>query len=267
MPAPPVGDWVSDLHQEWQQSDHPQLQAGHPEAFIGQLGEHDLQRARAGYYGLMTHIDHQIKRFIDHLIHHDLYQNTVICFISDHGEMLGDHHMLRKGYPYDGSARVPCILVDPTDGQVQTGSVRDEVLELRDVMPSLLDIADLDIPADLDGQSVLPLIRGQSPDWRDALRGEHVLFGESIQWMSNGHEKYIWFSKSGREQYFNLDDDPQELHNLAASPSHASRLDYWRQRLIEELADRDEQFSDGRQLLVDRPVNATLSSVLSAQET
>ncbi|MAS33665.1 MAG: arylsulfatase [Anaerolineaceae bacterium] len=263
MPDPPVGDWVTELHSEWRQRNNPPLGAGHPEAFIGQLSEVNLRRARAGYYGLMTHIDHQIKRLIDHLIHHNLYDNTVICFVSDHGEMMGDHHMLRKGYPYMGSIRIPFIYVDPTDDRIPTGTVRDEVVELRDVMPSLLDSAGLEIPDTLDGQSILPRIHGQSSKWRDALHGEHILFGESIQWLTNGREKYIWSSKTGREQFFNLDDDPQETRNLAGQPVVAPRLNDWRQRLIEALSDRDEQFTDGHQLLVDQPVQATLPSILS----
>ena len=262
MPAPPVGDWVNDVQQDWQQRGSLHLQAGHPEGYAGPLPPQALQRARAGYYGLMTHIDHQIKRVIDHLVHLDLYDNTVICFVSDHGEMLGDHNLLRKGYPYMGSIRIPFIYVDPTDELIPTGTVRDEVVELRDVMPSLLDSAGLDTPDKLDGQSFLPLIQGQSHAWRDTLHGEHILFGESLQWMTNGHEKYIWSSKTGREQYFNLDEDPQEICDLAGNPSVAPKLNYWRQRLIEELSGRGGQFTDGRQLLVGQPVQATLSSVL-----
>lgn len=261
MPPPPVGDWVEELHAHWRQTNNLYLQPHHPEAFMGELPDEALQRARAGYYGHMTHIDHQIKRFIMHLTHYDLSQNTVICFISDHGEMLGDHHLLRKGYPYTGSIRVPCIYVDPTDEQLTPGSVQKEVIELRDIMPALLDSAGLSIPDHIDGCSFRPLIHHQSDHWRDALHGEHILFGESIQWMTDGHEKYVWMSGSGREQFFNLDADPQELHDLKHDPAYTGRLSYWRQRLIAELMGREEQFVDANGLVINQPVKPTLKSV------
>jgi len=80
-----------------------------------------------------------------------------------------------------------------------------------------------------------------------------------MQWVTDGHQKYIWFSGSGREQLFDLDADPQELHDLAAEPSAAGRLADWRQALIRELAGREEGFTDGQQLIVGRPVRPCLS--------
>lgn len=260
MPAPPVGNWVDSQLERWRQVNTPYVQPNHPEAFFGKLSDENLQRARAGYYGHMTHIDHQIKRFITHLGHHDLYNNTVICFVSDHGEMMGDHHLLRKGYPYMGSSRVPFILVDPQNPHISGGTVRKEVVELRDVMPTLLDSAGLCVPDSIDGKSVLPLVEGKTDEWRDALHSEHIMFGESLQWLTSEREKYIWSSKSGEEQYFDLENDPQETRNLAHDPAYASRVAYWRQRLIEALMGREEQFTDGTRLFTGRPVRPTLQS-------
>ena len=104
---------------------------------------------------------------------------TYICFTSDHGEMMGDHHLFRKGYPYEGSARVPLILRGPRDSGIRRQAVRNEVVELRDIMPTLLDCAGLPIPASVEGRSVLPLARGEAPDWRPYLHGEHTILGQS----------------------------------------------------------------------------------------
>ena len=108
MPDPPIGDWV-DLFAD---RDDPHR----PDAPIGRMDPRVLHRARAGYYGHMSHIDHQLNRFLEVLQEFRLRENTTICFVSDHGELLGDHHRFRKSLPYEGSARVPLLLQGPAGG-------------------------------------------------------------------------------------------------------------------------------------------------------
>lgn len=249
MPAVPVGHWA-EIYNRYA-SPHS------PECFVGDVAPERLRRARAGYYGNITHIDHQINRFMEMLREHGLGENTYICFTSDHGEEMGDHHLFRKGYPYEGSARVPLIFSGPRGSGI-THRVCDEVVELRDIMPTLLDCAGLPVPESVEGRSLLPCIRGEHTPWRDYVHGEHTLFNQSIQWVTDGHEKYVWFSEDGREQLFNLDTDPQELHDLAAVPASAPCLAAWRQRLISELTGREEGFTDGTRLIPGQPVHPTL---------
>jgi arylsulfatase A-like enzyme len=242
MPDPPVGDWV-DLWQEYEDSVSPESQVARYEPRL-------LQRARAGYYGHMSHIDQQVERLLEELRGHG---DTVICFVADHGEMMGDHHLYRKSLPYEGSANVPFAIAGPG---IPAG-VNDSVVELRDVFPTLLDVAGGSVSG-LDGQSVLPLARGESVDWRTDLHGEHLAFGQSIQWLTDGREKYVWCSGTGAEQFFDLTVDPTELLDLARDPSNSDRVAQWRSRLVEALAGRPEGFVDGGQLVSDRPVDAVL---------
>jgi arylsulfatase A-like enzyme len=251
MPDVPVGDWV-DIFAE-------RAEAYRPDCFVGEIPSHLLQRARAGYYGHMTHIDHQINRFLETLDSFELFEDTFICFVSDHGELIGDHHLFRKYLPYEGSAHVPLILKGPHSSGIRRGSTSDQVVELRDVMPTLLDCAGFPIPDSVEGRSVLPLARGETPEWRDYIHGEHVLQGQSPHWITDGHEKYVWFSGAGQEQLFDLDEDPQELHDLARVPSAADRVVHWRQVLIEELSEREEGFTDGERLIPGRRVQPCLS--------
>lgn len=251
MPDVPVGDWVDILA--------PYADPYRPDAFVGEIDPRVLRRARAGYYGHMTHIDHQINRFMEVLQEFGLADNTYVCFTSDHGEMMGDHHLFRKGYPYEGSARVPLILKGPADSGIRPNAAYDQVIELRDIMPTLLDCAGLPIPETVEGRSFLPIARGEEVPWRDYLHGEHTLMGQSIQWITDGHEKYVWFSGSGHEQLFNLDEDPQELHDLARDPRYADRLAHWRRVLVQELTGREEGFTDGQRLIPGRPVHPCLS--------
>ena len=103
-------------------------------------------------------------------------------------------------------------------------------------MPTLLDCAGLPIPETVEGRSLLPLARGEAADWRPYLHGEHTGFGQSLQWLTDGREKYVWFSGSGREQLFDLARDPQELHRSGpAGRATPGAWREWRARLIEEL--------------------------------
>ncbi len=251
MPDVPVGDWT-DLFA-------PYANPFKPDCLAGEIPPRVLRRARAGYYGHMTHIDHQLNRFLEVLNEYGQYHNTYFCFVSDHGEMMGDHHLFRKVLAYEGSARVPMVIKGPAESGIVAGAVHDHIVELGDVMPTLLDCAGLPIPETVEGQSLLPIMRGERVTWRPYLHGEHTLQKQSMQWVTDGHQKYIWFSGSGREQLFDLDADPQELHDLAAEPSAAGRLADWRQALIRELAGREEGFTDGQQLIVGRPVRPCLS--------
>lgn len=244
MSAPPVGDWADTFANR--------ANAHNSTSFVGDIDPRLLRRARAGYYGHMSHVDQQVSALLEALEQHGVRQNTYICFLADHGEMLGDHHLFRKGFPYEGSARIPMLLAGPG---ISPGTVCDRLVELGDVMPTLLEYAGQPIPAEVEGRSFLPLAHGDHVEWRETLHGEHTLFGQSIQWLTDDREKYVWFSENGYEQLFDLKDDPQELRNRAP---HSDRLVHWRGQLIERLVGREEGFTDGRVLVPGRPVQPTL---------
>lgn len=254
MPA--VGDW-SGLFDQWRAAVPP------ADAFAGWFDRNSLHRARAGYYGHMAHIDAQINRLLEALAEFGLAENTAIAFVSDHGEMLGEHGLFRKGFPYQGSVRVPFLLAGHDGGPVGADVVCDEPVELRDVMPTLLECAGLQVPDGLDGRSVLPLTRGENPDWRDYLHGEHTLLDQSMQWLTDGREKYVWLSGSGHEQLFDLVADPLEIHDLAALPEYAERVRCWRSRLVENLDGREEGYVEHGKLTAGKRPRELLSASVS----
>lgn len=248
MPEPPVGAWA-EAFQQWAD---PQ----DPTALVAAVPDETLHRARAGYYGHISHVDQQINYLLEELDHRGLRESTVVCFLSDHGEMLGDHHLYRKGFPYEGSARIPMILNGPG---IPAGAVRDEVVELGDVLPTLLEVAGLPVPDEVEGVSFLPATVDMREGTRDWLHGEHTLLGQSFQWLTDGQEKYVWWSATGNEQLFDLDLDPTECTDLAGSAEAHERLTSWRARLIAELADREEGFVEGGRLVAGRAVQPTLT--------
>ena len=253
---PPYEAVEGDWEQHW--DDH--RQDGNYQASYGRIPDRVVHRARAGYYGLMAQIDLQINRIKESLADFGLHENTVIAFTSDHGEMMGDHHMFRKAVPYEGSSRVPFIIANsPAAPKAARGAVVDHVVELRDIMPTLLDLAGLPIPDSVDGRSLAPIVRGESSEAvREVLHGEHVYWGQNLHWLTDGHHKYIWGSGEGTEELFNLDADPQERHNLADDPANLGDLQSWRQRMVETLRDREEGYVVDGTLTPGAPVVAML---------
>lgn len=249
FPDVPMGDWVDA-------ADTPE---NHwlTDCYDGKLDPRALHRARAAYYGLITHIDHQIGRLLEALFEYEVAQNTIILFTSDHGDLMGDHNMFRKNYPYQGAMNVPFILYDPNDLlHLQKGADRRDLVELRDVMPTLLECAGVPIPDSVEGKSVLPLARGEEVEWRDYIHGEHSRREHSYQTIVTQQYKYIWFSDDGREQFFDLESDPTELYNLIEEKSLQEEIDRCRKLLIQELTGREEGYTDGKQLIVGRrPLN------------
>ncbi|MBT7300920.1 MAG: arylsulfatase, partial [Victivallales bacterium] len=207
--------------------------------------------ARAGYYGLLNHVDDQIRRLLNPYRGVDVMtkNNTAVIFTSDHGEMLGDHYRWHKVVPYEPSARVPMLIRAPKRFGISPGTVVNQAVSLADVMPTILDLADVPIPPGVEGRSLLPLSRGESVPPREPIHIEHAPVHHAL---TDGREKYIWFVADGREQLFSLVDDPTECHDLAPDPEAADRLTHWRNLLIKRLAGRAEGFSDGTQLVPGR---------------
>ncbi len=247
LPEPPVGEWTKAF-----EAFRIDFLA---EPMHGKQKPEVRRRALAAYYGLITQIDYQLNRLVEALSDFNLVDNTAFVFVSDHGDMMGDHNFYRKTVGYEGSAHVPFIVRLP-GGRYVSPRV-DQVVELRDIMPTILDIAGVEIPDTVDGASVLPLMRGEDVEWRSDIHGEHTyeMNGwESMHWVTDGHRKFCWWTGSGIQQFFDLDEDPQELVNLVDDEGRAEEVADWRGRLIGHLRDREEGFVVDGELVSGRPV-------------
>ena len=218
-----------------------------------ELDAPQMHACRAGYYGLINHVDMQISRLLQYMNDMRLLDDTLVVFVSDHGEMLGDHRLFHKSWPYEAAARVPLLVQGPPSQSYPTHVVRDEPVGLQDVMPTILDGVGLDIPESVTGRSLMPFVRGETPSWRELLHGEHSGGSRRPEtawhFITDGRTKYIWYSQSGREHLFNIADDPDETRDLSATAD----LGPWRQRLIDRLKNRPEGFTDGSMLVAGRP--------------
>ncbi len=246
IPKPAKGDWTPG---EWRMPKDPEDDKN---AFIGNFGDEYACRTRAHYYASVTFIDEQVGRVLDALKRNGRYDNSLIIFLSDHGDMLGDHYLWRKTYAYEGSAAVPFIVKLP-DGMRTVrykGAVVDAPVELRDVLPTCLDLNGKANPEGMDGASLLPLMRDADAGWRRFIDLEHArIYWNENSWtaMTDGHFKYVWLCALGREQLFNLDDDPYEEHDLSEDLSFSAELAELREAMVRHLEVRGEDWvKDGR---------------------
>lgn len=244
LPPAAVGEWAA-------MNDIP-ADAADPNAWRGRRSRNEIKQARAGYYGNVHHIDHQIGRLMKFLRGNRLDEDTLIIFTSDHGDMLGDHHLWRKTYGYEGSAHVPLIVRLPAGMQAQTERSSDAVTCLQDIMPTILSACAVPIPDSVDGRSLLPLMAGDRTGRREFVHGEHSTCyhpSQEMQYLTDGHRKYLWFPRTGAEQFFDLDADRYECTDLAGSAAHADEVGHWRQRLIDILAARDAGLTEQGRLV------------------
>jgi len=236
MPDPHVGDWAA----RFAPCDPKNFTTWH-----GDLGIKQVRKSRRGYYGSISFIDEQVGKILKALEKKGVLDDTLILFTVDHGDMMGDQHHWRKSYPYEGSAHVPMLVRWPKSMEGKRGQTIEQVVELRDVLPTFLDAAGAKIPETVDGKSLLRLIRGETMGWRPYLDLEHdICYDKSNNWncLTDGKMKYIYNVLDGSQQLFDIANDPGEIHDLSSDPGYSKTLKFWRERLIKHLSERDERF-------------------------
>lgn len=235
MPAPATASWNTVYPNDAGRDD---IDAWHTVR-----SEEETQRARRCYAANISFIDHQVGRVLYEMQHtYRVLDDTLILFTSDHGDMLGDHGLWRKTYAYEGSSHIPLIVSPPKSWGGPRGVRYDQITELRDIMPTLLDFAGVTVPATCDGRSLLPIMRGENVPWRAYIQGEHCSCYADEQenyYVTEGKRKLIWLSRMDELQFFNLAKDPGEQENLADAPAYKQETALWLGRLVDELAQRD----------------------------
>ena len=203
--------------------EHPmdkQLNTFHGTHLVDLDDEQAQYNMRRAYYGLVTYVDRKVGELLQTLEDMGLRENTLILFVSDHGDMLGERRMIQKRVFYEFAARVPWIISYPQ--RWEGGTIVKEPVSLVDVMPTLLDFAGVKqhkvVP--VDGKSVLPLMDGER-DAERAVFAEHHTEGITTTsfMVRQGSFKYIHTTGYG-PRLFNLAEDPREWNNLAGQPQY-----------------------------------------------
>ena len=208
----------------------------------------------AHYYALIEMLDDQVGRVMDALRANGLDQDTIILFVADHGEALGDHGLWGKGpYHIDGVIRVPCFVSWP--GRTGPGTQHDGVVSLLDFAPTMLDLAGVpipeknvarepeapDAPPAWQGRSLVPVLTGEGPstDSSALVEMDEDYLGFKMRTLVTKRYRLTCYSGHPYGELFDLENDPDELHNLWDDPaSHGLRRDLQAQ-LLDKIMETD----------------------------
>jgi arylsulfatase A-like enzyme len=214
---PPIADSLEDA---------PGKLRTHAQKHTGGVAPGQWRNVMAQYYGSISFIDDGIGKILDVLEKRGLLAKTIVVYSSDHGEMMFDHRMLHKELMYEASSKVPLIVRLP-GGENRTVPAP---VSLLDLVPTLLDLAGVD-------RKAMPVLHGTTllPDLRGETRPERPVFCEmnKTKMIRQGPWKFSTDPEFDVDQLFNLDDDPDELVNLAARPEHAERVHAFRKTLLD----------------------------------
>ncbi len=197
-----------------------------------------LKRIKALYYGNVSLVDKGVGRILRALDALGMAEDTLVVFSSDHGEMMGDHGLMQKSKPYDASLRVPFLVRLP--GRVAAGSRPVDRVSLTDLLPTFLDVAGVEYPAQpgvppLPGESLLGREGGGPATPRDEFVVAEGIAPNRWWCLMRGTWKYNYSMQGGWEELFNMEADPQEMHNLLlgdVAPDARSTADGLREWLV-----------------------------------
>lgn len=202
----------------YQQVDHEAASGGHGYSFA-HTSDEQHRKSKAAYYAMIEQVDTEVGRMLNALEETGQAENTIVIYMSDHGEMLGDHGIFLKGpYFYEGAIRVPLIMRWP--GKYKAGLRSDALVEMTDLTPTLLEAAGLSIPAGVQGRSLTPVLTGKTTTHRDSIYCE---FYDSLAiynpppmgtCVRNERYKLIYYQGLKAGELYDLDKDPTETHNL-----------------------------------------------------
>ncbi len=180
-----------------------------------------IREQTAHYYAMIEQVDYGIGRVIGSLGKTGRLDNTIIVFTGDNGLALGSHGLLGKQSAYEHSLRVPLIIAGP---ELATGGKHDGLAAIHDIAPTVLDLAGIPIPGEMDGRSLKPALTRENR----AVRGRlslSISFGDlSIHALREGPWKLVRYPYLDRTRLYNLADDPHELHDLSGARGHADRI-------------------------------------------
>jgi len=254
-----------------------ELQDPHPvyEQFtqnvVGKAFQRDEVRETAipAYMGLIKQCDDQMGVLFDYLEKSGRMDDTMIVITSDHGDYLGDHYLGEKGMLHEQSAKIPMIIYDPSpEADAGRGTVCDELVESIDLAATFVEFAGGDVPDHIiEGHSLTPFLRGETPEtWRDYAISEYDYSATPmcealglrprdarLFMVADKRWKFIHAEGAGeggpfRPMLFDLENDPEEFHDLGGQPDHFDiidrmyeRLGKWGRRLSQRTTRSEEQ--------------------------
>lgn len=215
-------DWVKEQRYSWHgveymyhnRPDHPQ----------------GIDEIIPRYSESLMGVDESIERVLNYLEQEGLDKETLVIYMGDNGFMLGEHGLIDKRQAYEESMRVPMLAWAP--GYIEEGTTIEENLLNIDITPTFLDLAEGSMPEDhtVDGRSFLPLLRGESVDWRSTFVYQYFwenAFPHTPTTYAIRGDRYKYIYYHGvwdKNELYDLENDPKEMHNLIDVPEHQERV-------------------------------------------
>lgn len=244
MPAPVKGDWSQSA-----ESIPGFASVSHTLNNVHRMSDSQITDMQRAYYACITQIDYALGLLFGRMRELGLLENTWILFTSDHGDMMGDHGMGAKSVFFEGSAHIP-MLIRPPLGDFQKTSYSnglcDTLCDLADIMPTILNLAGVDVPEAAEGDDLMSL-------YKQDLRVDHVLYGNTSDrffMVRDARFKYTYTNLGGMGLLFDLTLDPYEQKNLANDPAHANRLKRMHGLLIEHIRTYSPSLLKGDDIII-----------------
>ena len=221
----------------WRDAYAPKDAAFHAANLSGEdLIRWKYQRYAKNYLRCIKGVDESVGRLVDTLKELDLDQNTIVIYSSDQGFYVGDHGWFDKRWMYEESFQMPFIIKWP--GAVAAGSKSDHLIQNLDYAETFLDVAQTAIPADMQGRSLVPLLKGESPDdWRKSVYYHYYEYPSSHMvprhnGIRTARYKLMNLYQFGEWEFYDLKNDPDELMNLYGNPAYAAVIEDHKQQLV-----------------------------------
>ena len=203
------------------------------------------QRYISDYLKTIVSVDENIGKLLDYLEGQGMLDNTLIVYTSDQGFFLGEHGWYDKRFMYEPSLGIPLVMRLP--GLIKGNSKTDLLVQNLDFAPTLLELAGVDIPVDMQGKSLFPLLKGNSEEWRDEIYYHYYEYPHGWHNVKRHYgirtERYKlihFYQDIDAWELYDLENDPDELNNLIDNPAHRET----KEGLMKRLADLKVSVND-----------------------
>ncbi len=227
IPGPTYGDWSKDIEHT------PQgfLAGSYENTNMHLHTKEQIKVIKRAYYALITQIDYSLGRIFGALRENNLFENTWIVFVSDHGEMLGDHHAAQKNLYFEGSAHVPLIILPPTNRQeLRKGQKVDRMAEMADIYPTILEMAGIEATSEAMGGRSLFKVMNDDVD--------RVFYGNTLNTnfcVMKDYMKLVYSRRGDHYLLFDMQNDPMEERDLSTDPQYKATYEELKTLLYEHI--------------------------------
>lgn len=236
-----IPDWVKAQRYSWHGVDYMYN------------GETDFESFYYNYCETLSGVDESIGKIINYLKDNNIYESTMIIYMGDNGFSFGEHGLIDKRHFYEESAKIPLIISCP---ELLNGEkTEDRMIQNIDIAPSILEVFGINKPEQMQGMSVIKMLKGEDVKWRDRIFYEYYWeenFPQTPTTFGIRTDKYKYIRYWGiwdTNEFYDLEEDPYEMNNLIASPQH--------QDIIRKMADELYTWlesTNGMQIPLKRPL-------------